>query len=115
MTGMTFEMMNLIKQDTGKGIVRFIDSAFPQQDYIRNNGISLQIWENPVHVVKEMKAKGKSDLIDITQIGSKVHRRSDLVHVKVVRALALIDEGESDWKLEVFGLNDPVATEISTT
>ena len=45
-------------------------------------------------------------------LGSKVHARGSVVSVKVLGALALIDEGETDWKIVAIDVNDSLAADI---
>uniref|UniRef100_A0A915AVX0 inorganic diphosphatase n=1 Tax=Parascaris univalens TaxID=6257 RepID=A0A915AVX0_PARUN len=111
----TKEPMSPIKQDIKKGAVRFVDNVFPHHGYIWNYGALPQTWEDPTHVDKETNAKGDNDPIDIVEIGSKIHKRGDVVQVKVVGTLALIDEGETDWKLVGIDVNDQAAAEINST
>uniref|UniRef100_A0A1I7XDK7 inorganic diphosphatase n=1 Tax=Heterorhabditis bacteriophora TaxID=37862 RepID=A0A1I7XDK7_HETBA len=84
------------------------------EGYIWNYGALPQTWENPSHVVSETGAKGDNDPIDVVEIGSKVHCSGDIVQVKVLGTLALIDEGETDWKLVSIDVNDPLATEMNS-
>ena len=44
--------------------------------------------------------------------GSKVHPRGSVVQVKVLGALALIDEGETDWKILTIDITDSLANDI---
>jgi len=43
--------------------------------------------------------------------GSKVHQRGSVIKVKVLGALALIDEGETDWKIVTIDVDDPLAND----
>lgn len=73
----------------------------------------FQTWEDPGHVVPDTGAKGDNDPIDVIEIGSKVAARGSVLRVKVVGTLALIDEGETDWKLVAIDTKDPVAEHIN--
>jgi inorganic pyrophosphatase len=44
--------------------------------------------------------------------GSKVHQRGSVIKVKVLGALALIDEGETDWKIVTIDVDDPLANDV---
>lgn len=39
----------------------------------------------------------------------KVLSRGDVVHVKILGTLALIDQSETDWKIIAINVNDPEA------
>ncbi|VDL72444.1 unnamed protein product [Nippostrongylus brasiliensis] len=109
----TAEPMNPIKQDLKKGLPRFVHNIFPHKGYIWNYGALPQTWEDPNHTVPDTGAKGDNDPIDVVEIGSKVQPRGAVVPVKIVGTLALIDEGETDWKLVAIDINDPVASQIN--
>ena len=42
----------------------------------------------------------------------KVLSRGEVVHVKILGVLALIDQGETDWKLIAINVNDPEASKF---
>ncbi|MFH4976612.1 hypothetical protein AB6A40_003321 [Gnathostoma spinigerum] len=106
--------MSPIKQDVKKGLPRFVDNVFPHHGYIWNYGAFPQTWENPAHITPETKTKGDNDPIDVLEIGSKVHKRGDVVQVKVLGTLCLIDEGETDWKIMTIDITDPLADSINS-
>ena len=85
--------MNPIKQDVKKGKLRFVANCFPHHGYIWNYGAIPQTWENPNVVDERTGCKGDNDPIDVCEIGHRVAKRGDVVAVKVLGTLALIDEG----------------------
>ncbi|KAK5975314.1 Inorganic pyrophosphatase, partial [Trichostrongylus colubriformis] len=109
----TTEPLNPIKQDLKKGLPRFVHNIFPHKGYIWNYGALPQTWENPNHMDPDTGAKGDNDPIDVIEIGSKVQRRGAVVKVKIVGTLALIDEGETDWKLVAIDIEDSIAPQIN--
>lgn len=109
----TKEAMTPIKQDIKNGAPRFVHNVFPHHGYIWNYGALPQTWENPEHINVETKAKGDNDPVDVVEIGTKVHKRGDVVRVKLVGVLALIDDGETDWKLVAIDVTDPKADVIN--
>ncbi|MBN3302742.1 IPYR pyrophosphatase, partial [Amia calva] len=56
---------------------------------------------------------GDNDPIDVCEIGSKVCARGEVIKVKVLGTLALIDEGETDWKVIVINVEDPEAKDLN--
>lgn len=58
-----------------------------------------QTWENPKAEHPEMKTFGDNDPVDIVEIGSVAIARGTIVQCKAVGTLAMIDEGELDWKV----------------
>merc|ERR1712137_1230420 len=77
---------NPIKQDVKNGKLRFVDDVHPYQGYIWNYGALPQTWEMPTHKHPQVKPLG---------------------------IMALIDEGETDWKVIVIDVNDPRADEFN--
>lgn len=109
----TKELLNPIKQDIKKGKVRFVDNCFPHHGYIWNYGALPQTWEDPNHIDPATNAKGDNDPIDVCEIGYQVAKRGDIYPVKVIGVIALIDEGETDWKLIAINVNDPLADKLN--
>lgn len=105
--------LNPIRQDVKKGKPRFTDNVFPYHGYIWNYGALPQTWEDPQHVDPYTKMKGDNDPVDICEIGSKVHSSGKVIKVKVLGVFALIDEGETDWKILAIDITDPLASQIN--
>ena len=42
-----------------------------------------------------------------------MHKRGEVVPVKVLGTLALIDEGETDWKMLAIDTRDPLAEKLN--
>ena len=105
--------LNPIKQDVKKGKLRFVANCFPHKGYIWNYGAIPQTWEDPEHTDESTNAKGDGDPIDVCEIGRKVHTRGSVIQVKVLGVLAMIDEGETDWKVLAIDVNDPLAESLN--
>nr|XP_005495234.2 LOW QUALITY PROTEIN: uncharacterized protein LOC102071497 [Zonotrichia albicollis] len=105
----TKEPLNPIKQDVKKGKLRFVANVFPHKGYIWNYGAIPQTWEDPSHKDENTGCCGDNDPIDVCEIGSKVCSRGEVIQVKVLGTLALIDEGETDWKVIAINVEDPEA------
>lgn len=106
------EPLNPIRQDVKKGALRFVSNVFPHHGYIWNYGALPQTWENPQHVEPATNARGDNDPIDVIEIGERVASRGDVYPVRVLGAFALIDEGETDWKLIAIDVRDPLADKL---
>ena len=102
----TKESSNPIKQDMKKGKLR----DYPL-DIFWNYGMIPQTWENPNAEHKELKAFGDNDPVDIVEIGSAPLARGSVVEVKALGTLAMIDEGELDWK--VIGISTKVLSLVA--
>ncbi|KAK9746570.1 Inorganic pyrophosphatase [Popillia japonica] len=107
------ETLNPIKQDVKKGKPRFVANCFPHHGYIWNYGALPQTWENPEHLDDGTGCKGDNDPIDVVEIGYRIAKRGEILQVKILGTLALIDEGETDWKLIAIDVNDPIADQLN--
>uniref|UniRef100_A0A8D0L0R6 inorganic diphosphatase n=1 Tax=Sphenodon punctatus TaxID=8508 RepID=A0A8D0L0R6_SPHPU len=94
----TKEPLNPIKQDVKKGKLRYVSNIFLHKD--------------PHHKDNSTGCCGDNDPIDVCEIGSKVRFPGEIVQVKVLGVLALIDEGETDWKIIAIGVDDPESQKI---
>ncbi|CEF70016.1 Inorganic pyrophosphatase [Strongyloides ratti] len=102
-----------IKQDQKKGVARFVNNIFPFRGYPWNYGALSQTWEDPNHIDSHTNAKGDNDPIDVIEIGSKKHNAGDIVQVKALGIVALLDEGETDWKVLAIDVTDPMANLVN--
>ncbi len=107
------ERFNPIKQDVKKGKLRYVANCFPHKGYIWNYGAIPQTWEDPNHTDASTGCKGDGDPVDVCEIGQKVHTRGAVIEVKVLGNVALIDEGETDWKVIAIDVADPLAEKLN--
>ena len=61
----------------------------------------------------ETKAKGDNDPLDVCEIGEQVGYVGQVKQVKVLGIMALLDEGETDWKVIVIDVRDPLASRMN--
>ncbi|XP_074546393.1 inorganic pyrophosphatase 2, mitochondrial [Halichoeres trimaculatus] len=109
----TKEPLNPIKQDVKKGKLRYVANIFPHKGYIWNYGALPQTWEDPNHTDKDTKCCGDNDPIDVCEIGTLVCSPGQVIQVKVLGILAMIDEGETDWKVIAINAEDPDAKNLN--
>ncbi|KAH0434693.1 inorganic pyrophosphatase [Colletotrichum kahawae] len=107
------ELLNPIKQDIKKGKLRYVRNCFPHKGYLWNYGAFPQTWEDPNAVHPETKAKGDNDPLDVCEIGELVGYTGQVKQVKVLGVMALLDEEETDWKVIVIDVNDPLAPKLN--
>ncbi|KAI8386186.1 probable Inorganic pyrophosphatase, mitochondrial [Nakaseomyces glabratus] len=109
--------LNPITQDVKKGKVRFVNNIFPYHGYIHNYGAIPQTWENVTSSSSLPGVKeplfGDNDPLDCCDIGSTVLKMGDIKTVKVLGSLALVDDGELDWKIMVINTEDPMHEKIN--
>uniref|UniRef100_A0A3Q3C469 inorganic diphosphatase n=1 Tax=Haplochromis burtoni TaxID=8153 RepID=A0A3Q3C469_HAPBU len=107
------EPLNPIKQDEKKGKLRYVANIFPHKGYIWNYGALPQTWEDPGQKDKETNCCGDNDPIDVCDIGTQVCSTGQVIQVKVLGILAMIDEGEMDWKVIAINAEDPDAKNLN--
>nr|QLC27662.1 soluble inorganic pyrophosphatase [Pyrus x bretschneideri] len=92
-----------IKQDTKKGKLRY----YPY-NINWNYGLLPQTWEDPSLANNEVEgAFGDNDP------GDSRRKIGEILKVKPLAALAMIDEGELDWKIVAISLDDPRASLVN--
>ncbi|KAK8942374.1 hypothetical protein KSP39_PZI009171 [Platanthera zijinensis] len=102
----TDEPFTPIKQDTKKGKLRY----YPY-NINWNYGLLPQTWEDPSYANLEVDgALGDNDPVDVIEIGDARAKIGEVLKIKPLAALAMIDEGELDWKIVAISLNDPRAS-----
>ncbi|KAE8352098.1 inorganic pyrophosphatase [Aspergillus coremiiformis] len=107
------EFLNPIKQDVKKGKLRYVRNCFPHKGYLWNYGAFPQTWEDPNSIHPETKARGDNDPLDVCEIGELVGYTGQVKQVKVLGVMALLDEEETDWKVIVIDINDPLAPKLN--
>lgn len=104
----TSEPGNPIVQDVKDGNVRFVKNLFPYKGYIHNYGAFPQTYEDP-SVAGVEGHYGDGDPLDVCEVGLAVLKTGERKTVKILGALALLDDGELDWKVIVVDVSDPLA------
>ena len=88
-------------------------NCFPHKGYLWNYGAFPQTWEDPNVTHPETKHNGDNDPLDVCEIGELVGKPGEVKQVKVLGVMALLDEGETDWKIIVIDVNDPLAPRLN--
>ncbi len=104
----TKEAFNPIKQDVKKGELRY----FKLGDIPFNYGCLPQTWEDPAFAHPDTRLGGDNDPIDAVEIGAPI-ACGVIAPVKVLGVLAMIDEGETDWKVLVISRAHPLASKMN--
>lgn len=102
------EEMNPIAQDVKKGKLRDYHGPI-----FWNYGMLPQTWEDPNVTHAETKCNGDNDPVDVVEIGSEALAQGSVEPVKVLGALAMIDDGELDWKIIGIRTGDKLAAELN--
>ncbi|KAF5181780.1 Inorganic pyrophosphatase [Thalictrum thalictroides] len=105
----TDEPYTPIKQDTKKGKLRY----YPY-NINWNYGLLPQTWEDPSFANPDVDGSfGDNDPVDVVEIGESQGKIGQVLKVKPLGALAMIDEGELDWKIIAISLDDPKASLVN--
>jgi len=102
------ELFNPIKQDIKNGKLRIVALKYPF-----NYGAFPQTWENPTFVHPDTQAKGDNDPVDVVELSGKVGKTGEIRQVKILGTYAMIDEGETDWKVVTIDITDPLADKLN--
>ena len=78
-----------------------------------NYGFFPQTWEDPEHVDGDTGCRGDNDPLDAVEFGYRACASGGVYAVKVLGVLAMIDDGEADWKLLVLRADDPLAARMN--
>lgn len=103
----TKEMNNAIAQDVKKGKLREYHGPI-----FWNYGMFPQTWENPNVTNPAVNCAGDNDPLDVVEIGSRALACGTVEPVKPLGVLAMIDDGELDWKIIAISANDPMANKL---
>ena len=104
----TKEVSNPIAQDIKKGNLRDYHGPI-----FWNYGCLPQTWEDPGEKHPELGFFGDNDPIDVVEIGSAALPMGSVKPVKALGVLAMIDDGELDWKVLAVATDDPLAEQYN--
>ncbi|KAK1751088.1 inorganic pyrophosphatase [Echria macrotheca] len=105
--------LNPIVQDTLSDEPRFVKSCFPYKGYLWNYGALPQTWEDPTHTDPATHKKGDNDPLDACEISRhSLIPTGGVRRVKPLGILGLIDTDETDWKVVVIDVDDPLAEKL---
>jgi len=95
---------NDLLQDVKKdGALRY----YQYSPSIVNYGAIAQTWEDPEAPDEDTGLGGDNDPIDVLQLNGSPCAPGAVQRVRVLGALALVDDGETDWKLLVVDVDSP--------
>eukprot|EP00667_Euglena_gracilis_P015207 EG_transcript_15806 len=92
---------NPIRQDVKNGKLRHLtyDMGVGSSGIPFNYGMLPQTFEDPTVAHKDTGCVGDADPIDVVEISPEPMAVGEVRKVKILGCLAMIDEGETDWKL----------------
>ena len=99
---------NPIAQDIKKGKLRH----FTYGDIPFNYGCLPQTWEDPTTTHPITQCRGDNDPVDVVELSTTPLTVGSVHTVRVLGVLALIDEGETDWKLLAVNTADPLYSQL---
>lgn len=96
-------LMNPIIYDLKNGNIRKVSY---QGGYPYHYGALPQTWENCLKNDKFTNIPGDNDPMDCFDISDIEAQPGDVLHVKVLGCIAMIDQSEMDWKVISINVND---------
>ena len=99
---------NPIAQDIKKGKLRH----FTYGDIPFNYGCLPQTWEDPSVTHPQTGCNGDNDPVDVVELSRSPLDVGSVHTVRLLGVLALIDEGETDWKLLAVNSSDPLYNKL---
>lgn len=72
-----------------------------------------QTWEDPNCKDSNTSIPGDGDPLDVCELAGDVGFTGQVKAVKVLGAFAVIDEGETDWKIVVIDMENPAAEQLN--
>lgn len=75
--------------------------------------LTTHLCQDPNEEHPELKVNGDNDPIDVVEIGSTPLAMGSITPVKPLGVLAMIDDGELDWKVLAISTNDPLASQYN--
>lgn len=109
------EPLNPIFHDEKNDLPRFVYSVWPHKTYPFNYGSIPQTWEDKNQDHPFTGYPGDNDPVDIFDISELPPSYIGQVKkVKVLGALAMIDDEATDWKVIAIDVEDPVASKIDS-
>ncbi|OAR02352.1 hypothetical protein LLEC1_03368 [Akanthomyces lecanii] len=109
--------LNPIRQETRKGKLRYALNIFPHHGYIWNYGYLPQptwTWESPIVTHPQTKRQGDNYCLDVCEIGQNIGYTGQVKKIKILGAMALINNGETDWKIVAIDVNDRFANQLNS-
>lgn len=97
-------------QDVKKGKPRYFQFGGIPFNY----GMIPQTWEDPRINDKDTGCKGDGDPVDVVEISPTPFRVGSTHEIKLLGALALLDEGEMDWKIVCIDIGNPLAAKLNS-
>jgi fructose-1,6-bisphosphatase/inorganic pyrophosphatase len=89
-----------------------VANVYPYSGYLTSYGYLCQTYEDPSHAHSETGALGDGDPLDVCNISDRPTRIGEVIQVKVLGVLGMIDEGEMDWKVIVINADDPMTERL---
>ncbi|KAJ5798966.1 inorganic pyrophosphatase [Penicillium pulvis] len=105
--------LNPIKQDIIKGKPRELADVPPFRGYPCNYGAIPQTWEDPNAIDSHTGVAGDDDPLDVCEIGNHVAKCGDIKKVNPLGAFAVLDEGETDWKIVAIDVSNPLSEKMT--
>ncbi|VBB17861.1 inorganic pyrophosphatase, partial [Yasminevirus sp. GU-2018] len=96
--------LNPLTYDIRNGNIRRI---MYKNGYPAHYGALPQTWEDPNHIDERTGLVGDNDPMDAFDLSMLPTQSGEVIHLKVLGCIAMIDQGETDWKVVGINVKDP--------
>ncbi|KAL1449136.1 hypothetical protein WDU94_000366 [Cyamophila willieti] len=107
------EPLNPIKHEINNNTIKYIPNVHPHDAYLFNYGALPETWAHPEDIDPHTSLKGDGHPIDVMEIGERIAKRGEILQVKVLGAMGVIDNGIIDWKIIAINTNDSEAANLN--
>ena len=94
--------------------VEGVQARLVKHPYLVNYGMFPQTYSDPNKPHSFTHLGGDGDPLDVLEIGSNACNTGDVLAVKILGVLGMIDNGTTDWKIIAISANDLMANYLNT-
>ncbi|KAJ5105347.1 hypothetical protein NUU61_002694 [Penicillium alfredii] len=102
------EFLTPIRQAIQNDHLQYIPNIFPHKGYPWNYGCLPQTWQDPNLPDPHTQVPGDGGPLDVCELAGAVEKPGIIKQVKVLGAFAVLDNGQTDWKVIVVDVASPL-------
>uniref|UniRef100_A0A8D9F6Q0 inorganic diphosphatase n=1 Tax=Cacopsylla melanoneura TaxID=428564 RepID=A0A8D9F6Q0_9HEMI len=108
------ETLNPLRHATKNGTLRYVNKVVPHDGgFLVNYGALPNTWDNPHKLNHYTGHFGGGDPLDVVEIGERVAKQGEVIQVKVLGVIGMIDAGKTDWKIIAIDVHDSKAAKFN--
>ena len=116
----TVYKQEIAKEEEGNPVAQVVNTDGTLRKYpfvgsvMFNYGCLPQTYEAPQVVFADTGVGGDGDPLDVLELGAKPCARGQVMVIKILGVLGLVDANQTDWKVLAIALDDPLAPKLNT-